>query len=302
MSYQSGFITPPTEEEEIYPYRRVWPSVIIEHALLAAVAVLLFIGTRFLTIPSQFNQLIGIVLALLPAVFWLVFSWWRERFALEPRRQLLLVALISGLVANAVGFPLVNDVLEVGEWLSLQSAVNRIIGYTFTVGLVQSILLYLVQRYIVWPHAFRDRYDAVAYGAASAVGYSTVAGLIFVSTQPSTPDIIAMQIFNITTVLTITGILVGYGLSEVRFSENPVVFSLVGVVSLGALVSGIAIPLRTGLTNASIVSDVPISTVSPLMGFLFSVALITGVLFLVAFLLNVALRQETEAQAEKEAL
>ncbi|MBZ0292226.1 MAG: hypothetical protein K8L99_06625, partial [Anaerolineae bacterium] len=252
MSYQSGFITPPTEEEEIYPYRRVWPSVIIEHALLAGVAVLFFLLTRFVSIPTRINQPMGIILALLPAGFWLIFSWWRERFALQPRDHLLLVALISGLVAKAIGLPLVNDVLEVKEWLSLQSAVDRIIGYTFTVGLVQAILIYLVQRYIAWPDAFRDRYDAVAYGTASAVGYTTVAGLTFVATQPSTPDVTAINIFNIAAVLTITGVLVGYGLSEVRFNKNPFVLSLVSTVALGALAAGVAVPLRTGLTNASI--------------------------------------------------
>lgn len=300
MSYRSGFITPPTEQEEIYPYRRVWPSFILENSIFAALTFALFIGSRFITIPERFFPAASLVLALLPLGLWLIFSWRQERFALEPRENLLLVCLISGLTANAVGLPLVNDVLQVERWLSLQSATNRIIGYTFTTGITQSIILYLVIRYIAWPRAFRDRYDSIAYGSACAIGYATVLNLSAVSAAPLAPDIAAIRIFNNTAVLIGVGLLVAYGLSEVHFNTQPFVLLSTAAVAVASAVVGLAIPLRSGLVNAAIVPDFPVSSTSPIRSFAFSVAVLVALAFLVNFLINVAQRRTLEVLTEDE--
>src|SRR5688572_5828122 len=46
-SYNPRLLTPP-EEEEIYPYRRVWRSLIVETSLLFALTAVLFVLVNFL--------------------------------------------------------------------------------------------------------------------------------------------------------------------------------------------------------------------------------------------------------------
>jgi hypothetical protein len=141
-SFNSRLLTPPREEEEIYPYRRVWRSIALETGAMFAAAVALFILVNIIgfTFPAILRVPLKIAIALLPAALWLVFSYFAERLSPEPRTRLLAVAVVSALVANAVGLPFVEDTLQVDRWLSLASAVDRIAGYTLTVGIVQGLI------------------------------------------------------------------------------------------------------------------------------------------------------------------
>lgn len=300
-TYESRFITPPTEEEEIYPYRRVWPSLIAESAVFFGVVLVVFAATRFIQVPPLLHLPLGIFFALLPAGLWLILSWWRERLVPQPREKLILVAVISALAANAIGIPLVNDIFQIDRWLSLQSAINRIIGYTFTVGITQAMIAYLILRYTVWSTDFRTRLDAIAYGAANAVGYATVVNLSYILSATPAPDVAAMGVFNTFILSLIAGLIVGYGLSEVRFSSQPYVLLLSGTVALASLVIGAVIPLRTGLINAGISAASTVSIVSPIRGFLFSGVVLAAVSVGIAFLLNIAERRDAEAAADEDA-
>ena len=295
-------ITPPKEEEEVYPYRRVWPSLLFELAGMFGAALALFVLTRLVaSIPQALSMLALALIALLPALLWLRFSWQRERAALEPRQNLLLVAVVTALAASAVGLPLVTDVLRIDEWLPLSGAVNRIIGYTFTVGIVQESIRYLVLRYTVWPGHFRTRLDGVAYGAAGAVGYALVLNLNFVLSADPGLDIAAMRVFDETVRQVAGGIIVGYGLAEVRFNPRPFPLLLPATIFFAAFITGIAIPVTAGLANVALSVSAPVTAASPLRGFLFSAALIAAVAAIMIFLFNIAIRQDQEAAAVGEA-
>lgn len=297
-TFDSRFITPPKEEEEIYPYRRVWPSIIVESGMMIAVAIIIFLVMRFVDVPRRLYPPIGVGISIIPVGLWLGLSWWRERFVPQPRTKLIAVAIISALTANAIGIPLVGEFFKVDKWLPLESAINRIVGYTFTQGFVQAVLTYLVIRYLVWPGNFRTRLDSIAYGAASAVGYATVLNLHFVLSGNPSPDTAAFRIFDALAVQLAINIIIGYGLSEARFNERPFPILLAATVALASFVSGLAIPLRSGLTNAGLEQGV--GTVSPIRGFLFSVALLAAVSFVFAFLFDNAERQDAEAAAQSE--
>jgi RsiW-degrading membrane proteinase PrsW (M82 family) len=297
-AFDSRFITPPKEEEEIYPYRRVWSSIIAESGVMVAVAIIIFLVTRFVDVPRHLYPPIGVAISITPVGLWLGLSWWRERFVPQPRAKLIAVAVISALAANAIAIPLVEDFLQVDKWLPLENAINRIIGYTFTQGLVQAILTYLVIRYLVWPDNFRVRLDSIAYGAASAVGYATILNLHFVLSSNPSPDMAAFRVFDALAVQLAVNIIIGYGLSEVCFNARPFPILLTATVALAAFISGLAIPLRSGLTNATLEQGV--GAVSPIRGFLLSAALLAAVSFVFSFLFDNAERQDAEAAAQSE--
>lgn len=258
----------------------------LEAGTLFGFTIALFIVTRFAQVPENLSQPLNLIIALLPLALWLVFSWWREQIAPQPRRNLIAVAVVTALAANAVGIPLIVDVFQVDRWLPLESAIDRIIGYTFTAGLAQSVIMYLVIRYIVWVSDFRIRLDAVAYGAASAVGYATVLSLEFVLTGAPEPAVTAMNTFNQLAVLMCTGLIMSYGLAEMSFNEHLFPLLMVATVALATFITGAAIPLISGFANAAISPLNPISTVSPLLGFLFSAGLLAGVGLVFWFLYN----------------
>ena len=298
-AYNTRLITPPSEEEEVYPYRRVWFSIASEMGLFFAVTIGLLIVVRVVSLPDNLVQILNLVLALLPLGLWLVFSWWREKRVLEPRSGLLTIVIVAGLAANGVGNPIITELFQVERWLPLESAINRIIGYTFTVGLVQSMIIYLVIRYAVWPTNFRIRLDGIAYGSATAVGYATALNIQFIRAAAATPDVTAMNIFGHSALLLCGGIIIGYGLAEVGFNARPFPLLLTATLAFAALITGIAIPLIAGFANTSISVSNPVSTVSPIQGFLFTAGLLGAVSFIFNFLFNVAENQLDETSFEE---
>lgn len=294
-------ITPPKEEEEVYPYRRVWPSLLIELAGLFTFVLAIFLITRLVAVPQILYLPSVLFVVLLPFVLWLRFSWQRERTVLEPRQSMLLISIVSALAASAIGIPFVNDVLQIDEWLPLSGAVNRIIGYTFTVGITQELIRYLVVRYTVWPDQFRTRLDGVAYGVAAAVGYATVLNLNFVlSTNPGL-DVTALRVFDETVRQVAGGMIVGYGLAEVRFNPRPFPLLLAATIAFAAFITGVAIPVTSGLANVTLSVSTPVTAASPLRSFLFSALLVAGVSAIMIFLFNTAMRQDQEIAAVSEA-
>jgi RsiW-degrading membrane proteinase PrsW (M82 family) len=289
----------PPEEEEIYPYRRVWPSILLESAILLAVALVSFVLFNILNVrlSGTARQGLNLLLALLPAALWLVFSLWRERLALQPRQRLLAVAVSAALIANAVSIPFIEGVFQTARWLPTASALNRIVGYTFTVGIVQETLKYLVVRYLAWPDQFRTRLDGVAYCAASAIGYATVLNLRSVLAGTALPDIVAMEVFGNVAINLAASIIVGYGLAEIRF-DNPSSFLATITVALAALLNGIVIPVRAGLVNAGF--SLTGNASNPIFGLGVSAGALLGVGLLISFLFGNAERREQEAAASRE--
>lgn len=296
--YNPRLLTPPREEEEIYPYRRVWQSIIVEMSLLFAAAVVAFgvFGVFGLSLP-RFQRVINGALALLPLGLWLIFSYSRERVVPQPRIRLSGVLIVSALSASAIGIPFIDNVLQASRWLSLSGSLDRIFGYMFAVGFVQESIKYIIIRYMVWPQYLRTRLDAVAYGAASAVGYATVANLYFAIDGEPSPDVVAVRIFSITAIHIVGSAIVAYGLSELWFNPRSLLL-LPFTVFLASLVTGITIAMRAGLVNARFFLG--IGGTRDVLGLLFSLAFLVGPLVAASFLFDTAERREQEAVASRE--
>lgn len=297
-SYDSRLLVP-TEEEEIYPYRRVWRSLALESMLVLLCALGAWVLTSVIgvRVPPIAIKPVQVALALVPLGLWLLLSLAQERDVPEPRSYLVSVVAITALATNAVALPLIEHVLQVERWLPHGDAISRIVGYTFTVGIVQVMTCYLVVRYVAWRDGMRIRIDGVAFMLAAAVGYISVLNLHYVFNHEATVAIVAMRVFNNTALLYSMAVVVGFGLGEVRFGRpTPLLLTL--TLALGATLTGIAIPLRSGLANAAL-SLAP-AFASPIRGLALSAVLLVVVAVSIAFLVANAERQAREAEALRD--
>ncbi|MDQ7024789.1 MAG: PrsW family glutamic-type intramembrane protease [Anaerolineae bacterium] len=293
-------ITPPKEEEEIYPYRRAWRSVFIETGILTILLLVFFVLFNLLgiTVPQRLLLPFNLLIVLLPTLLWLVFSRVPERLVVEPRRRLLTTFVVTALVANAIGIPLLDNVLQPNDWLPLASTLNRIMGYTTTVAILQEFLKYLVIRYIVWPEYYRVRTDAIAYGAASGVAYAMVISLNYLFQNPmATPDAIMLRVFATTTLNIVGSVIVAYGLAESQFS-NALSFLLPITVLLAAIVNGIAIAMRPTFMKATL--GLTISAEKTIFGVIFALILYIVPIVTLLFLFNVSERREQDKLAGQD--
>jgi hypothetical protein len=248
-------IAPPTEDE-VYPYRRVWRSIVIQ------VSVVIFITTSIVSLgeifaiqfDNSFNFIISGFLVFFPIILWLFFSVLPESFAIEPRSNLVSVAIISGLAASAIGIPLVNEFFQIDRWLPLESALQRILGFTFTVGIIDSALKFVIIRYISFPQGLRMRADAIAYCVASAIGYSFVVNLHLISAIQPTYSVAMLYIFSNYTIQLVSSMFIAYGFSETYFN-NPIPIILPVSIFLASFVVGIISPLVSGLMSSPLTID-----------------------------------------------
>lgn len=282
----------PIQDEEVYPYRRVWVSIALENSILFTIAAAFFVAGLFsIAAPRPLYLPINGLILIAPLVLWGLFSLARERVVLAPRTRLVAVLVVAALAANALAIPVIDEIFQPARWLPLASAVTRIVGYTVTVGVFQEVLKYLVIRYIAYPDGFRTRLDSVAYAAACAIGYALVFNLQFLRANPTDPAAFAVQVFNTLAGHLAASLIVAYGMAEIRFGRpTPLLMPL--TVTLAALINGGIIPLRAGLVNASFSLDGGFT--SPLFGFALSALVLLVVTLIMAFLFTRADREARE--------
>ncbi len=298
--YTAGLLTPPKEKDEIVPYLPVWRPLIAQSIIVIIITILCFIafGLFSLALPEVIQTNLNRLLIALPTLAWLAMSLWPERSVIQPRQQLLTVAILGAITANAIGIPLINDFFQIDRWLPLSDAISRIIGYTFTVGITEVAIKYLVIRYTVWSNAFRIRLDGLAYGVACGIGYATVLNVSYLANNPTaSTDVVATRVLAIYVLQVVTSAILGYGLAEVKFSTTPPVLMLL-TVALAATIAGIAIPIRAGLTNP--VLGLEGSFPRPLLGLGFSVVLFVAILVILSFLFSSSERRALESASARE--
>jgi len=259
-----------------------WDAAWLECGLLFGLAIVL--RSLPLSLPSALQTPVNLLLALAPALFWLGYSELRSAYRPPVRRAAIGCMLISGLVGNALSLPLIEEVYEVRRWLPLESAINRIIGYSFTVGLTQALTLWLVVRHAVPRRDLLTRVDLLVYCRAAAVGYTVVTCLDFALAVRPLPAAQAFQVFNTAAALNCVAIILAYGLAELYFRRELFLLLPMLTASLAALVSGSAIPLVAGFNSAAILALEPFAAVSPLIGSLYSLGLLLTVWAVVRFL------------------
>lgn len=306
-AYDSRLLTPPREEEEIAPYQPVWRNLILQAAgIFGAAAALVFAGQYLgIVIPESFAPAANLILALLPAVLWLVFAYIPERGVPVPRERLLPSFAVAALATSGVIQPLLQDFYVTERWLSLGATFDRIIGYTFTVGIVQCGLIYLIFRYVVGRENVRTRVDAVAYAATVAAGSTLVVALVDVIYGQILPDTLAPRIFANYTVMLVSGSIVGFGFVEMYLSRARAL-TLPLAILFAALLMGGATPLRASLINAGFTILKPegftgpaFSVTRPLFGLVFSAAFVVAMMFVVWFFIgNAESKERQQGSAE----
>lgn len=209
--------------------------------------ILLVVGLDSFVQPTLDGTMLlvtGIVLALVPAVIWLVFFYLQDRLEPEPKRYVMGVFVLGALLAAAVGIPVINDLFAIREWL-YESALVRLLGGVLVLGFTQEFLKYAAVRYTVYgSREFDERMDGVIYGTAAGLGYATMLNVQYVVSNAGV-DLSVGVIRIVVTALaqaSFAGI-VGYFLGQDKFEGKPVWWMPCGL-ALAAVLNGLFIFLR----------------------------------------------------------
>ncbi|MEM6528460.1 MAG: PrsW family glutamic-type intramembrane protease, partial [Chloroflexota bacterium] len=171
--------------------------------------------------------------------------------------------------------------------------VDLIVVYTLAMGIIPETLKYLVIRYVAWKDQFRDRYDAIAYGAASAIGYAVILNLWYVFEATPSPDIAAVRIAGVTLYGLFNSTIVAYGVGAIRL-QRPSPLLVPGLISVASLATGLLYTLRINLANTRLTLSVSFPRL--LISFLLAVMLTGAIFSAMIFLFNTVERETTTRQ------
>lgn len=272
----------------------VWQRMSLQLALLTALGSLIVVAFALFELPldSRLERFAALGMTLVPLLLWASISVYPEFQFYRPRRRLVGVAVVSALTASALGLPLIEDFFRVQEWLPLESVSQRILGYSLTVGVLDTGLKFLVLRYLIYPQALRVRSDAIAYAFAAALGYSFYLSLALVARQQPTLGFAALVVLGNLGVQLFSALFIALGIIESYFSDAfPLVLplNLVAATAGSGLITALSPGLLSGPLSAAGSGDRPLFA----LGIVVATFAIT--LGMVYFLYSNSERREREA-------
>ena len=277
-----------------YAFIPVWRRIILQLVISAGFCgVVVLVGEVIQPkLDGNAGRIAALSFVFVPVLLWLLWSVLPEFRSARPRRRLIGVAVISGLTASAIGLPVVEDFFRIDQWLPLQSVISRILGYSLSVGMVDTGLKFIVLRYSVYPQALRVRSDTVAYAFASAIGYSFYLNLALVWRLEPTFELAALYVLANVTVQLSSALFIALGIVESYFSDA---FPLVLPTNLliAAASSGLIASLFGGLMSGPL--DTAGNADRPLFGLGVLCAALVATSGIVFFLYSNSERREREA-------
>jgi len=181
----------------------------------------------------------GLVLALVPALIWLVFFYQQDRLEPEPKGYVFSVFILGALLAQAVGIPLLEDVFDVSGWLPISPWVN-LLGSILVIGFTHEFLKYAAVRYSIYPSAeFDERADGIVYGTAAGLGYATMLNINYIVASGGVNLQVGVIRIAVAALAhaSFAG-LSGYFLGRAKFEDEPV-WWLPSGVALAAVLNGL---------------------------------------------------------------
>lgn len=181
-------------------------------------------------------KLLGLSLALVPALLWLAFFLGQNRKHPQPKRIVLRVLFFSAIAASGAGIRLVDELFKLETWLP-QDPWPRLLVLILIVGFSQEFLKYLVVRYTVFTtEDFLDRTDGILYGIVSGLGYATALNMNYVLSNQGVLLSVG-SLHMVVTALAQAGFAAvgGYFLAGAKFGKRPTWWVPSGLILAAAL-------------------------------------------------------------------
>lgn len=220
--------------------RGTWPAMTaMVLGLVVLAVVMLAVGKSISNeLGDNWIVLIGLILAIVPAVLWLGVFRQLDRLEAEPHSFLFSTLVLGALIAGTVDEPLRRSLLELNTWRP-ETWFWSILVQTLTQGVVQALTVYVVVRFTVYlTDEFDERADGVIYGTAAGLGIATLLNFNYVLDHRGLNlDVGTTRIIVNALAQAALGGIVGYGLGQVKFERHAPWFAAV-FVAVAALLNG----------------------------------------------------------------
>jgi RsiW-degrading membrane proteinase PrsW (M82 family) len=250
-------------------------SLLLILALAGFVALAIYFAPKFVAGLTGWQLVaFGLMMALVPALLWLIFFYLQDRLSPEPK-------------GNVFGVFVLQNWMYTTWWVQLLASI-------LVIGFVQEFLVYASVRYSIYrSRDFDERVDGVIYAIAAGLGYATVLNFQYVMQHGGVDvGVGAMTVtINALAQAGFAGI-IGYFLGQAKFETTPRYWLALGV-ALAAVLNGVFFFLEDQVTMRGL-------SFTPLNGVILAGVFAFVILAIVFFLIRRA-NAETMAIARMQA-
>ena len=185
-------------------------------------AVLTAFGGTLFELSEATRLIVGLILAVVPAVLWLGLFYAQDRLEPEPHHYIVGLFLLGALLGGAIEQPLLRDLLQVQRW-SDSGLFTELLANIVVHGLITAALVYAAVRFTVLPTPeFDERVDGIIYGTSVALGLGIAANLSYLFDNGTVSiGVGTMQVIVTSLAYATFGALVGYFLGLVKPGGAP---------------------------------------------------------------------------------
>ena len=117
-------------------------SLLLILALAGFVALAIYFAPRYVAGLTGWQLVaFGLMMALVPALLWLIFFYLQDRLSPEPKGNVFGVFVLGGLLAAAIGQPVIERIFQVQDWMYTTWWV-QLLASILVIGFVQEFLVY----------------------------------------------------------------------------------------------------------------------------------------------------------------
>lgn len=242
-------------------------------------AILTAFGGTLFDLSETARLIVGLVLAIVPAVLWLGLFYAQDHLEPEPHHYVVGLFVLGALLGGAVEQPLLRDLLQVQLWTPTGIA-TELLANILVHGLLTAALVYVAVRFTVLPTPeFDERVDGIIYGTSVALGLGIAANLAYLFDNGTVSiGVGTMQVIVTSLAYATFGALVGYFLGLVKPGGAPPWYAGLGVLGT-AVVHGLYLYLSSLFGKSS--SSLSYNAWPALI----STAIFAGLVFAIVFLL-----------------
>jgi uncharacterized membrane protein len=230
-------------------WRAAWTMLIATILSCGTVVVIGFIAPS--AIPANAAPFLSVgLLAIPPTVWFLTTERVKADIEVATGSEYSVTFVLSAIATSAVVLPVLDLVISPAEWLSRESTLTRITGFTLTTAVWLEAAKYLLVRWRAWD-VYDEPFRAIMHTVSVALGSAAALSVVQLITYNSTPTAFALRVLANNVIGLIASLIISYGLVRSRRGEAGI--WLLPVVFIAAcLLTGIVLTFRSGLLNGQL--------------------------------------------------
>jgi RsiW-degrading membrane proteinase PrsW (M82 family) len=199
-----------------------WRATVVQIVGMAIFAVIVAFLSNLINEPSlAVRIMLGVFLAIVPSVLWLLYFYRQDRLEPEPKTYIGLVFFAAFVLTDVLGRRMIYDWFRVPEWASYDT-LTSLGASIFINGIIAQLVAYIAIRLVYRSAEFDERMDGIVYGTVAGLGVAAMLNLRYIIDNQGV-ELAPGVVRTVTTALASASFsgLLGWFMAEAKFEHKP---------------------------------------------------------------------------------